>query len=103
MELLTYVLFAVHTCNVAVYAKVRFDGYKVYSVQIDTDEQYQAILASGSDYSIWKDGGTSRLSDIMVSPNKESDFHELTLSFNVQKSLKIENVQRYNIILEYFK
>lgn len=73
--------------------KVRYDDYKVYSVKINTREQYEAI-SYGLDYSIWKDGGINRPSDVMVPPHKIADFHELASTHNLEKTLRIDNVQR---------
>ncbi|XP_059610856.1 uncharacterized protein LOC132257834 [Phlebotomus argentipes] len=78
--------------------KARFDNYRVYTVQVDNDEQLQVLYemekAAFSSYDFWKNPSyIGRPVEVMVPPHKFSEFEEIMESLQFQTSLKITNVQ----------
>lgn len=78
--------------------KASFDKYRVYSIDVETDEQLQGLLQLqkspliGIDF--WKSpSGIGRRSDIMVPPHQIAAFNELTEKLKLSKRVMVENVQ----------
>lgn len=77
--------------------KIRFDNHEVYSLDVKTVDQLEAlrdIENSPSDgYTFWNTIGLNRMVDLMVSPERRSEFLQIVEELNLTHVLKIENVQ----------
>lgn len=82
---------------VAVYAeKARFDNYRVYSLNIVNKEQVDIMYRlenSSEGYLFWNSIDLNRIVDVMVPSHKFADIIELANAYNIEYTLKIENVQ----------
>lgn len=90
--LLAVVLLA----NCTISEKARFDNYRVYSLEVDNDEQLTLLrqLENTDRYEFWRSPTyIGRNVDVMVAPHQAADFSELLDGSNIKKNLMIENVQ----------
>lgn len=74
------------------WATVRFDNYRVYSVDIENTDHVNQLKSVENEYDFWKIGNIGQRSDIMVAPHKIDEFE--TLIKNMNSSIKVDNVQR---------
>lgn len=77
--------------------KIRFDNHEVYSLGVKTIEQLEALRnienSPNDGYTFWNTLGLNRTLDLMVSPEKRSEFLKIVEELNLSHDLKIENVQ----------
>lgn len=79
-------------------AKARYDNYKLYSMQLSTEEQAKAVevLAQNVDsYDFWSDTSLVRDVDVMIPPHKLGEFEDFLTRFNITFHVKVENIQKY--------
>lgn len=78
--------------------KVRFDNYRVYSVNIENEEQLKVLreLEAYPDGSIFLDYPTivGQTVDIIVPPHKFADIGEIFETFNFKNHIKTHNLQK---------
>lgn len=90
---LAVVLLLAATCFAA---KSRYDNYKLYSMQLKTEEQAKAVveLEDNTDaYDFWSATSLVRDTDVMVPPHKLGEFEDFLARFNIQHHIKVENIQ----------
>lgn len=76
--------------------KARFDNYRVFSFDVESDDQatfWHQIEEQFTDYDFWSSAKPGREASVMVPPHKLADFSELAALSNTTFSLKVENVQ----------
>lgn len=83
--------------------KVRFDNYRVYSVQIDKSEDFSILqrlenLREG--FQIWNRPAVGQMADIVVPPHKLTDFNDALHQYGLLSSIKIFNIQEYEVWTE---
>lgn len=96
MQFLTAITVLLFAISATLATPARFDNYKVYSVQVESDEHQEHLTNlqhTSNDYSMWNAIRVGRSADIMVPPHKTAEFHELVASLTLNSTLKIENVQ----------
>lgn len=79
-------------------AKARYDNYKLYSMQLSTEEQAKAVdeLAQNvHSYDFWSDPSMVRDTDVMIPPHKIADFEDFLTTFNITFHIKVQNIQKY--------
>lgn len=85
-------------CGIALAAeRARFDNYRVYRVNIYTDDQLIVLkeLESKSDsYQFWKEPEINEIIDIVVPPHKFAEINEIFDQYKFKYSLKIKNLQK---------
>lgn len=77
-------------------AKSRYDNYKLYSMQLKTEEQAKAVVEledSTDAYDFWSATSLVRDTDVMVPPHKLGEFEDFLTRFNIQFQIKVENIQ----------
>lgn len=97
MKLITLVILGV-CLNVVVGEKARFDKYRVYSIDIDNEEQLSVL----EDLENQQDGLTfvrpvtaaGTLTEVIVPPHKFADISELCEKFNMTNEILIEDLQQ---------
>lgn len=97
MKLLSVAI--VFACFVAGFSeKARFDNYRVYSIDVENEQQ----LAVLKDFESGLDGisfletptGTQQIAEIIVPPHKFADINELFDELKLKNRVKIENLQK---------
>jgi len=90
-------IFVVIFMATAVCSKqLTFHNFKVFSVKVETEEQLKVLGDLETDefgYSYWKEPIFGRTADLVVPPNKLSDFNALVGTLNLNSTLKISNIQ----------
>lgn len=71
---------------------IRYDNYRVYSVQVENSDHLNQLEELGHRYDFWKSGNVGQHSDIMVAPHEIDEFEKLI--DNLNSSIKVDNVQR---------
>lgn len=74
--------------------KVRYDNSQVFRVQIQNDQQLNALLAMKDNFDFWKEPLLSRTADVLVKPDQLLQFRQLMDQFAIENEIKIQNVQR---------
>lgn len=90
---LALVLLMVLSCFAA---KARYDNYKLYSIQLQNEDQAKAVLELQNNtdaYDFWSDPSLVRDTDVMVPPHKFGDFEDFLTRFGIPHNIKVENVQ----------
>ena len=97
MQLL-FVQILIFICIYTIDAKLKFNNFKVYSIEVNTDEDYKNVnrlIENNLDYVSWNNQITiGNTADIMIPPANEIDFKNFAEQLNLQYSIKIDNVQR---------
>lgn len=78
-------------------AMVRYDNYSVFSVQVTNTVQEKLLTdlrKQDKKFDFWTDVMVERQVDIMVPPEKRSEFTDLMAQNDLKYSVKIENVQQ---------
>lgn len=79
--------------------KARFDNYHVYTIQIDNEEQLEALqgLESNQDGLVFIEAPLTIGSDaeILVPPHKLADITDLFERYDMKAEVKIKNFQRF--------
>lgn len=70
---------------------VRYDNYRVYSVQVENDDQFRQLQSLEGQYDFWRSGTVGQHSDIMVAPKDVVEFEKFIENMN--SSIKVDNVQ----------
>lgn len=77
--------------------KTRFDDHEVYSLDVKTIDQLEALRnienSPTAGFTFWNTLALNRQVDLMVSPEKKSEFLKIVEELNLAHVLKIENVQ----------
>uniref|UniRef100_A0A1B0CK34 Zinc carboxypeptidase A 1 n=1 Tax=Lutzomyia longipalpis TaxID=7200 RepID=A0A1B0CK34_LUTLO len=78
--------------------KDRFDNYKVFTIEVDTEQQLSVLQeiekVAFSSYDFWKrPTRVGQAVDLMVPPHKMSEFEEIMADLSFRKTLKISDVQ----------
>lgn len=77
--------------------KIRFDGHEVYSLEVKTIDQLEALRniqdSPTAGFTFWNTVALNRQVDLMVAPEKKSEFLQIVEELNLPHVLKIENVQ----------
>lgn len=92
---LAFVLLMAASCFAA---KARYDNYKLYSLQLSTEEQAKAVveLEHNTDaYDFWSGASLVRDTDVLIPPHKLGEFEDFLERFNIQHHIKVENIQTY--------
>lgn len=77
--------------------RARFDNYRVYKLQVDTQVQLDVlrqIEQFPDGYSFWEGPYLGKEAELMVPPHKFGEFSEICDKFGIRNKLKIANVQR---------
>ncbi|XP_037034305.1 zinc carboxypeptidase-like [Bradysia coprophila] len=77
-------------------AKARYDNYKLYSLQLESEEQAKAVveLEHQTDaYDFWSGASLVRDVDVMIPPHKFGEFEDFLERFNISFHIKVENIQ----------
>lgn len=98
MKSLALIVFAASFVITVLGDIVRFDNYRIYSVNIENDEQLKVL----SDLEINPDGllfldaptGVGQIADIVVPPHKFDDLSEVFNTHEIRNQLKTENLQK---------
>lgn len=94
-------VFAIILLVTAVWSRqLTYHDFKVFTVNVENEEQLNVLKNlehddGGYSYSYWKDPILGRDADIVVPPNKLSDFGALVSALNLNSTLKIANIQRF--------
>lgn len=81
--------------------KVRFDNHRVYSLVATNQDQLDWLNQLEHDrdgYLFWNGISMGRNVDLMVSPQRMSEFNEMSTKFGISGELKVENVQKLVLI-----
>lgn len=79
-------------------AKSRYDNYKLYSMQLQTEEQAKAVveLEKYTDaYDFWSAPSLVRDVDVMIPPHKIAEFEDFLTRFSIPFHVKVEDIQKY--------
>lgn len=91
-------LFTVLMATSCFAAKARYDNYKLYSMQLQNEEQAKAVveLEQHTDsYDFWSATSLVRDVDVMVPPHKFGEFEDFLDRFNISFHIKVENIQTF--------
>lgn len=94
MHQLTVITLGILCLGQSLAQAVRFDNYRVYSVQVENEDHVRKLQSIENVYDFWKTGTIGQHSDIMVSPRDVAEFEKFVENMN--SSIKVDNVQRYN-------
>lgn len=98
MSILKIITIIIFFATVVLSKQLTFHDHKVFSVKVQTEEQYEVLSKLediGSDgYSYWKEPILGRDADIVVPPHKLNDFNTLVETLNLNSTLKIKNIQQ---------
>lgn len=78
--------------------KARYDNYKLYSMQLQNEEQAKAVVElehNTDSYDFWSAVSLVRDVDVMVPPHKLGEFEDFLNRFNIEFNIKVENIQKY--------
>lgn len=82
---------------VALGEKARFDNYRVYSVNIENEEQLKIFqeLEAHPDGILFLESPTSvgQIVDLVVAPHKFADIDELFKEYEIKNRIKTSNLQ----------
>lgn len=84
-------------CFVASLAeKARFDNYRVYSVEVENDLQFEVLQQFERDGISFLESptGIHQTVEIIVPPHKFADIHELFETLKLKNQLEIQNLQK---------
>lgn len=93
-----FVVAIVVACFVGAFGeKARFDNYRVYSVNVENEEQLKIL----NDLEAYPDGtmflesptGVGQIADLMVPPHKFADIAELFEAYEIKNRIKTANLQ----------
>lgn len=77
--------------------KTRFDDHVVYSLDVKTNDQLEALRnienSPPAGFTFWNTVALNRQVDLMIAPEKHSEFLQIVDELNLTHVLKIENVQ----------
>lgn len=93
------VLLAI-TSSLSLAETIRFDNYRVYSLNISDEQQLQQLrqLQGSVGYDFWRPADVvGATADIMVAPHKLAEFTNIMDTMRVQSHLMVDNVQRWDI------
>lgn len=80
--------------------KARFDNYRVYSIDVETDEQLQVLKEIENQQNgvlfLMPPTTTQTFVELIVPPHKFADISELCEKFQMKNDLKIDNLQRFD-------
>lgn len=84
--------------NVVIGEKARFDNYRVYSIDVNNDEQLEVLKElenhrDGLLFLIPPIDNQTRI-EIVIPPHKFADISELCEQHDMEHEIKIENLQR---------
>lgn len=112
LKMKTIIFIVLFVCVVlSLGEKARFDNYRVYSIEVETDEQLKVLKEIENQ----KDGplflmpptATQTFVEFIVPPHKFADISELCEKFQMKNDLKIDNLQRFDqkkkIMSHYFE
>lgn len=86
------IIFVILFFGESLASRIRFDNYRVYSVEIEHAEHLRQLQTLEHEYDFWKNGKIGQQSDIMVAPHKIDAFEKSIQNMN--SSIKVDNVQR---------
>lgn len=97
MKFIAYIIVLV-SFKVIIADKARFDNYRVYSIEVENDEQLEVLqeLENYQDGIIFLTPPTviqTRI-EIVVPPHKFADISELCEKHQMKFEIKVENLQR---------
>lgn len=77
--------------------KARYDNYRVYSVNVENEEQLKVL----NELEAYPDGtrflesptGVSQIAELVVPPHKFADIAELFEAYEIKNRIKTENLQ----------
>lgn len=79
--------------------KARFDNYRVYSIEVENDEQLQVLneLENQQDGLLFLAPPTAKQTfvELIVPPHKFADISELCEKYHMKSDKKIDNLQRF--------
>ncbi|KAG5333622.1 CBPA1 carboxypeptidase, partial [Acromyrmex heyeri] len=76
--------------------QITFDDYKVIKINVTTNRQAELLKQIAKDpdhFSIWKEPSVNKQAELMVAPQKLSEFYELMAQIQAPYKVSIENVQ----------
>ncbi|KAG5315264.1 CBPA1 carboxypeptidase, partial [Pseudoatta argentina] len=76
--------------------QITFDDYKVIKINVTTNRQVELLNQIAKDpdhFSIWKEPSVNKQAELMVAPQKLSEFYELMAQIQAPYKVSIENVQ----------
>lgn len=80
--------------------KARFDNYRVYSIEVETDEQLKVLKEIENQQDgllfLMPPTATQTFVELIVPPHKFADISELCEKFQMKNDLKIDNLQRFD-------
>lgn len=80
--------------------KARFDNYRVYSIEVETDEQLKVLKEIENQQDgllfLMPPTATQTLVELIVPPHKFADISEICEKFQMKNDLKIDNLQRFD-------
>lgn len=85
-------------------AKARYDNYKLYAMQLSTEEQAKAVDELSQNvhsYDFWSDPSLVRDTDVMIPPHKIPEFEDFLTTFNITFHIKEQNIQKYESSIAY--
>lgn len=80
--------------------QLTFDNFKVFSVQVENEEQLKALEALESvgheydGFTYWKEPIIGRNADLVVPPSMINEFNDLASKLKLNYTLKISDIQR---------
>lgn len=101
MKAFELAIFVVCFWQIVCSEKARFDNYRIYSVNIENDEQLNVL----HDLQIYPDGISFRAMpmavgqniDLVIPPHKFGDVFEIFETYKFNYRIKVENFQKYFI------
>lgn len=95
---IAFLLLIIAASDILANKPKRFDNYRVYSINIENEQQKSAIdglwrvLSEGVDY--WKGANTlNTMADLMIAPGDQTQFESVLVNNDFKWKLKVENVQ----------
>lgn len=80
--------------------KARFDNYRVYSIEVENDDQLQVLKELENQQNgllfLMPPTINQTFVELVVPPHKFAEFFELCEKFHMQNNLKIDNLQRFD-------
>lgn len=74
--------------------KLRFDNYRLYRANIETEIQLDVIKnLENSGYQIWNTARLGSTADVLVPPHKFAEFTDISEHHNIVISIKNYNIQ----------
>lgn len=93
MRVLSIVLLSCAFATTAIANRTSYDGFKVYSVQLNSAEQWNVLMTLQEELDFWEGPAKNRPFRVMVNPTTIPSFERILGEFGILSDVIIDNVE----------